>query len=680
MQSSSAAPAALCWLLSTVNEGSTESIYKPAYSQTLKEVLPKYQCSPALLRRKPEWGGSDPSINFGRPQSTVKVKRNNRRSCVPTSPMDNNTLDKDINHVCWMSSGDKKDLSHQMKVQNREMCKAPCQSRMLTRDDRGKELNSDRTQTDLQAQGGETAADTAESIHTTGKLKKLQNLVQTKKGHQSGAGKGKSTSENNDALSNNNPMLTCIGLGKRSEKKSSKAAPSPLQQQQQAKDVHEDSEEEGVWIPQAGHYLWNPFECPQPWTPLHHTCHQPQHELMVGGGTLSLPRTTEWDRFESLIQELDSKQSDLSPPQKICSITDQQLSQNTSTGFGRFDVFRQRSPLMKPQDDGSSLQKPEQIGDPTKVRLQRREKETSSHSDRKHVKASPEKTLTAISVCHALHKAYNGNTQKDEAQRREAGGGRPFTKGHRLSCNSLESLYSGQSSSSSGVTSGSGCSSNRDSLRLDEDLLYTKLFCGRARVHTNFVPSPYDTESLKLKVGDVIDIIAKPPMGIWTGMLNGRMGNFKFIYVDVLTEESPDTHKDTQTHRVRQKSTVQEVLKRLSLEEYSSSLQLNGYQTVDDLMRLREHHLTELNVTDPEHRHRLLAAVDSLQQLRSDRQLENEANQEAKTPRENTKADMNNCPRDSGCHMPSDSPDNSTEDTDLHCISEYPPPAETSAP
>lgn len=45
-------------------EGSTESIYKPAYSQTLKEVLPKYQCSPALLRRKPEWGGSDPSINF----------------------------------------------------------------------------------------------------------------------------------------------------------------------------------------------------------------------------------------------------------------------------------------------------------------------------------------------------------------------------------------------------------------------------------------------------------------------------------------------------------------------------------------------------------------------------------------------------------------------------------------
>lgn len=185
-------------------------------------------------------------------------------------------------------------------------------------------------------------------------------MVQTKKGHQSGAGKGKSTSENNgellwmmffnlseklrfnlinnhfcsssdhlaDVLSNNNPVLTCIGLGKRSEKKPSKTAPSPQQQPQQAKDIHEDSEEEGVWSPRVGNYLWNPFECPQPW-PFHHTCHQPQHELWVCGGTLSLPRTTEWDRFESLIRELDSKQSDLSPPQTICSPTDLQLPQNT---------------------------------------------------------------------------------------------------------------------------------------------------------------------------------------------------------------------------------------------------------------------------------------------------------------------------------------------------------------
>uniref|UniRef100_A0A673A3B4 SAM domain, SH3 domain and nuclear localisation signals 1b n=1 Tax=Sphaeramia orbicularis TaxID=375764 RepID=A0A673A3B4_9TELE len=180
---------------------------------------------------------------------------------------------------------------------------------------------------------------------------------------------------------------------------------------------------------------------------------------------------------------------------------------------------------------------------------------------------------------------------------KEAGGG--FAKGHRPSSNSLESLYSLNSgqSSSSGVTSGSDCSSNRGSLRLDDDLSCTRQFCGRARVHTNFVPSPYDTESLKLKVGDVIDIVSKPPMGIWTGMLNNKIGRFKFIYVDLLTDEEPE-----ETYEMRQKSPVHEVLKHLKTRRH-------------DLMKLRERHLIELNVTDPEHRHRLLAAVNSLQQL-----------------------------------------------------------------
>lgn len=69
-----------------------------------------------------------------------------------------------------------------------------------------------------------------------------------------------------------------------------------------------------------------------------------------------------------------------------------------------------------------------------------------------------------------------------------------------------------------------------------------------------------------MQVGDVIDILAKPPMGIWTGMLNGKLGNFKFIYVDVLTEESPDTCEEAQTQRMQQKPTIQEVLRRLGLE------------------------------------------------------------------------------------------------------------------
>ncbi|XP_067351013.1 SAM domain-containing protein SAMSN-1b [Channa argus] len=322
------------------------------------------------------------------------------------------------------------------------------------------------------------------------------------------------------------------------------------------------------------------------------------------------------------------------------------------------------------RQNGTALrQNQEQDGDLTKVGLQAEQLEPSPQSDSRSVKTSLERTLTAIT---------NGNTHLHEAvSRLETGSEPPFTKGQRQCTDSLESLYSLKSgqSSSSGVTSGSYCYSNRGSLRLEDDLLYTRQFCGRARVHTDHVPSPYDTESLTLKVGDVIDIISKPTMGIWTGVLNGRTGNFKFIYVDVLTEESPEKC----CQRVRHKSTVQEVLRRLSLEEYYPSLQLHGYQTVDDLMSLKEHHLMELNVTDAEHKRRLLAAVESLRQLRSDSQLENEVNQEAEVPSENMKADMNTYPRDSSCHMPSDSPDNHTDHRHQPFPSEHPLPAEMTA-
>ncbi|KAL6099209.1 uncharacterized protein ACO6RY_18177 [Pungitius sinensis] len=636
-------------------DGSTESMYEPPYGPSLKEQPPKYPCSPSLQRCKLEWGGSDPAISSGLTQATIKMKRNNRRSCLPTLPSKDDTIDKDSNYTCWMSR--RKNFSHHM----REMCKAPCQSSPLTRDDRAEELNWDITRTDLPAQGVETSG----SIHTTERPNKSQNLVQTNKAHQDGAGSWKRTTENKDqladVLSNNNPVLTCISLGRRAENKPSVKTPSPQRHQRSTRDVHDATEEEGL-CSYLGNDQWSPFESPQPWTPLYHTCRQPRHQTPLAGGTLSLHRTPEWDRFESLMQELDSKQSDLSPPERLSSFTDVPLPQITLTRLGRSDASSLPSPPIKPSDKGSALLKQGEKSNPTKPRLQRRETGTSPQSDRKQVEASPEKALTAIT------------TQKDGAQKREACR-RPFRKGHGLSSNSLESLYSLNSgqSSSSGITSGSGCSSNRDSLRMEDDLLYTRPLCVRAKVHTDFMPSPYDTESLKLKVGDVIDIIAKPSMGIWTGMLNGKTGNFKFIYVDVLTEESP------QTCRVKQKSTVQEFLKRLSLEEHFSSLQLNGFQTVDDLMRLKEHHLTELNVTDPEHRLRLLSAVRSLHKLRTDSQPENVSNQGAGTSVENMNAHRNNCPRDSGCHMPSDSPDISTEDTDLQLVSEYPPQAKTAA-
>lgn len=48
------------------------------------------------------------------------------------------------------------------------------------------------------------------------------------------------------------------------------------------------------------------------------------------------------------------------------------------------------------------------------------------------------------------------------------------------------------------------------------------------------------------------------------------------------------------------------------IQEHTSTLLLNGYQTVEDFKELQENHLNELNITDPQHRTKLLTAADLL--------------------------------------------------------------------
>ncbi|XP_077676057.1 SAM domain-containing protein SAMSN-1 isoform X2 [Eretmochelys imbricata] len=240
------------------------------------------------------------------------------------------------------------------------------------------------------------------------------------------------------------------------------------------------------------------------------------------------------------------------------------------------------------------------------------------------------------------------------------------------SMDSLYSLNSGQSSSS-GVTSCSDGTSNRDSFRLDDEVPYTGPFCGRAKVHTDFTPSPYDNDSLKIKKGDIIDIICKTPMGMWTGMLNNKVGNFKFIYVDIILE-AETTPRKIKVHRGSKRAkpkTLQELLERVHLQEYSSTLLLNGYETLEDLKELQESHLIELNITNPEDRARLLSAVENLQDYETEQEHENE--QQTLTLRPDlsfNKSEVNDCPRDSGCYILSENSDNGKEELDPENLSD----------
>ncbi|XP_058703548.1 SAM and SH3 domain-containing protein 3 isoform X3 [Poecile atricapillus] len=154
-----------------------------------------------------------------------------------------------------------------------------------------------------------------------------------------------------------------------------------------------------------------------------------------------------------------------------------------------------------------------------------------------------------------------------------------------------------------------------DSRQLEEAVpAYTGPFCGRARVHTDFTPSPYDKDSLKLRKGDIIGIIEKPPVGTWTGLLNNRVGSFKFIYVDVIPEETVPARRSRGSSRNKRlkPKTLHELLERINLQEHTPTLLLNGYQTLEDFKELRETHLNELHITDPQHRAKLLTAAELL--------------------------------------------------------------------
>ncbi|XP_044283495.1 SAM and SH3 domain-containing protein 3 [Varanus komodoensis] len=210
-----------------------------------------------------------------------------------------------------------------------------------------------------------------------------------------------------------------------------------------------------------------------------------------------------------------------------------------------------------------------------------------------------------------------------------------------------------------------GCSPSSEKGGAASTPPYNGPFCGRARVHTDFIPSPYDKDSLKLQKGDIIHIIAKPPVGTWTGLLNSKVGSFKFIYVNVLPEERHSMPAPKSCSRSRSKrpkpKTLHELLERMNLEEHTSTLLLNGYQTLEDFKELQETHLNELNITDPEHRAKLLTAADLLLDYDTSSEAEDEGGSlEAPLAPEEPKGDI---PRDSGCFEGTETLDSGREDS-----------------
>ncbi len=79
----------------------------------------------------------------------------------------------------------------------------------------------------------------------------------------------------------------------------------------------------------------------------------------------------------------------------------------------------------------------------------------------------------------------------------------------------------------------------------------------------------------------MIDIISMNPSGLWRGQCQGRVGNFKFINVDIVNERRRSTggsgtekrraHRARETRPSAKPKTVEEMLKRIGLEVESES-------------------------------------------------------------------------------------------------------------
>ncbi|XP_072850146.2 SAM domain-containing protein SAMSN-1 isoform X2 [Pogona vitticeps] len=363
-------------------------------------------------------------------------------------------------------------------------------------------------------------------------------------------------------------------------------------------------------------------------------------------------------------------------PRLTSSLTDVDLPSSWRTSsFGNFDHRGHHS--VSKQEDSPETCEVDGVNDGAE----------SGHNKSPHNGGTIGKKMRAISMTmkkkmgkkyiKALSEDMDEEGKDNSCSNRDSdpGGGSNTEKVSLKASDSMDSLYSLNSgqSSSSGVTSCSDGTSNRDSLRLDDEVPYTGPFCGKAKVHTDFTPSPYDTDSLKIKKGDIIDIICKTPMGMWTGLLNNKVGNFKFIYVDLITEEESTPRKikpHKRSKRVKPAS-LQELLERIHLQDYSSTLLLNGYETLEDLKDLKECHLIELNIEDPEDRTRLLCAIENLQDYENEQEQETEQVPQSLSPDLSfNKTQLNDCPRDSGCYISPENSDHSKEDLDTENLSD----------
>lgn len=121
--------------------------------------------------------------------------------------------------------------------------------------------------------------------------------------------------------------------------------------------------------------------------------------------------------------------------------------------------------------------------------------------------------------------------------------------------------------------------------------------------------------------GEIIEVINMNASGIWRGVLNNKVGNFKFANVEVLSDREARSRGSSKWCKSRERlwetrpRTVEELLRRIDLPEYTMAFARNGYEDIELFKEIEPSDLDYLGIMTPDHRTRILAAVQLLHQL-----------------------------------------------------------------
>jgi len=142
---------------------------------------------------------------------------------------------------------------------------------------------------------------------------------------------------------------------------------------------------------------------------------------------------------------------------------------------------------------------------------------------------------------------------------------------------------------------------------------YNGPFIGQARAVVDYLPSPYDRDALRFSKDDIIDIIAMNASGLWRGACAGRVGNFKFVNVEILPPRERRRSRSRSLRRVKRRPrTIAEVMRVLNMDDHLPVFVLNGYENLTLFKDMDDPELDYLGIVDPSQREKLLGMAELL--------------------------------------------------------------------